>query len=187
MQDRPAHPVPPTTTLRRLLSWRKPTTSPRGPPPKESFSFAHTIQCIRKALLLQSDSPITGWPSPTLLCPKASRSTFHIGEIGQIRHRSGSIPTDKIENTTVPKKPASATDYDTVHSDFSGASSPTTRMLNTSVIDRTPGARGNHASAPLRHARAITIITKPITCENHTWRGFQIVLVIRCFESQYLM
>jgi hypothetical protein len=47
-------------------SRRKPSPSARGPPPAEAF--AHTIQCIRKALSRQTDSPIMGWPSPALPC-----------------------------------------------------------------------------------------------------------------------
>ena len=45
---------------------KEPALSARGPPPAEAF--AHTIQCTKKALSRQSDSPIMGWPSPALPC-----------------------------------------------------------------------------------------------------------------------
>jgi len=89
-QNRPPHPVWGPAQTARGWAGRNRLFSAREPPPTEAF--ARTIQCTRKALSRQSDSPILGWPSPALPCiacdSDASRDVPQSSILhGQIAHK----------------------------------------------------------------------------------------------------
>jgi hypothetical protein len=82
------------TTARRWAG-RNRLFSAREPPPTEAF--ARTIQCTRKALSRQSDSPILGWPSPALPCIACDSDASRDVPLSSILH--GQIAHTKLSSS----------------------------------------------------------------------------------------
>jgi len=94
-QNRPPHPVWGPAQTARGWAGRNRLFSAREPPPTEAF--ARTIQCTRKALSRQSDSPILGWPSPALPCIACDSDASRDVPLSSILH--GQIAHTKLSSS----------------------------------------------------------------------------------------